>query len=179
MIQPDLAPLQPSLDDMEISGKSQPHPTQPSMVCIPWQPKTGQAAAGAADMHWHGKSSMHGQGAVAGCGAGARLPACTRAETQRLLVVPRVPNHLPLAAARGQVSSAREGKPLESRFCAAVSPSSAPCPAIARLSSPGGWLRSGSPCWVVLYPLPGTVTNLALMDTWGKEAAEGTPGSEQ
>lgn len=44
MIQPDLAPLQPSLDDtMEISGKSQPGcrttSIQPGALCTPWQPK--------------------------------------------------------------------------------------------------------------------------------------------
>uniref|UniRef100_A0A663EJH5 MLX interacting protein like n=1 Tax=Aquila chrysaetos chrysaetos TaxID=223781 RepID=A0A663EJH5_AQUCH len=42
MIQPDLAPLQPSLDDMEISGKSQPRLVPPSLASkVPsWAPSS-------------------------------------------------------------------------------------------------------------------------------------------
>ena len=88
MIQPDLAPLQPSLDDMEISGKSQPgcgttshtaqHALHPMAAQNGGDQRVGQAAAGAAGAarkHWAStgteKAACMGKGAAAGCGAGA------------------------------------------------------------------------------------------------------------
>lgn len=88
MIQPDLAPLQPSLDDMEISGKSQPecgatsHAAQRAL-CPTAAKKWGgervvQAAAGAAGAEIKHQTSTGmekaacvSQGAAAGCGARA------------------------------------------------------------------------------------------------------------
>lgn len=112
MIQPDLAPLQPSLDDMEISGKSLPRcgtaSTQPSMLYTRQQPKmvgsegwpgSSRSCWGsqkAPDIHWHGKSSMHGPG------------CCGRLQGRGLACVP-APGAEPQQVGKGLAGSCGRG----------------------------------------------------------------------
>lgn len=127
-----------------------PHPTQPSMFCTPQQPKMGMSEAWpgssrscwgsqkALDIHWHGKSSMHEPGRCGRLRAGARHACLHGAEPWQ------VGKRLARSFGRGFLQAEglsrgakpplfgcrqrkddncppQEMKPLESRFCAAVS----------------------------------------------------------
>lgn len=99
MIQPDLAPLQPSLDDMEISGKRAP------------------------DIQWHRKNSMCGTGY---CGARAQHSCLHLGQSRGGSGGTRPgavkPSQFVYSQRKDNCFLQERRKPLESRLCVGVSP---------------------------------------------------------
>lgn len=67
MIQPDLAPLQPSLDDMEISGKRAPDNQWHRKNSVLWGGGSAQLPAPGAEPWWVRKSRPRGCETISVC----------------------------------------------------------------------------------------------------------------
>lgn len=165
MIQPDLAPLQPSLEDMEISGKRQPEAEwgvrglrrqQQELLGLPestrhplaWKKEHAQARA-----PWQaagrGLACLHpGQSQAEWEGPGQD---CARGFLQR--VFPGVPNHLVwVQTEEGQLSPPRKEETSGEQVLCWCDPLLFPLPSQPQAEQPGGWLRAATPRWAVLCP---------------------------